>query len=113
MKRRYENTGECSIRYKTLFIKANQVRSNHIRISQYTTLNTGEYKFNDIRFYTEHNFCGYDLFDKYYEKLDLRTFDDVLDFLVKLGWEIYTIVPASYDSNHDVDTYLYTFVKEI
>jgi len=109
------NTSKDNYEYISLIINENQINGNHIRTNNYISFLPHEYNFNDMRFYYENNFCDFTTMSKFYDKLDFYTFNDVLNFINKIGgWRICNIIPYEYSSNNRVVIlYLYTFERKI
>lgn len=101
------------IEYNQLLVNFDQV-TGHTSIS--STNNYGfQYNFNDIKTYISTGFLTIeDHFDKYYEKLDLKKFGDVLTFLNKAGgWEVVgfsTLNDRYHDQPYGV---MYLFKREV
>ena len=74
-----------------------------------------QYNFNDIKTYINNGFLTLeDHFDKYYEKLDLKKFKDVLTFLNKAAkWELVSFSALTSYGGGKPYAIIYVFKREI
>jgi len=102
--------------YVTLIIRHEQVEGYYLTKSPYEGQPYGCYDFNDIKFYINNKFTNYDAF-KYHEKLDMKTFGDVLTFINKLGgWYVSLITPiveSTSSTNISTTKFIYTFERSV
>lgn len=100
-------------RYEYVSVFLTDAQVNGYRLTkgnyEYNKLKYNEYDFNDINFYASKGFCHYhdSIYSKYFQKLDFHHFDEVLNFINKIGgWRVISVTPAG-------DKFLYTFEREV
>lgn len=110
MKKHKETTND-RYEYNSLIAIKEQVEGYYLSRSSLIRCPNGCHDFNDENFYFYHNFGDPKISLKYYEKLDMRTFNDVLNFINKIGgWRVHSITPIYENST---TKYLYTFERKI
>lgn len=109
--KKYKETNNDRYEYNSLIVIKDQVEGYYLSENSIMGCPNGCYDFNDAKFYFTHKFADINESFKYYEKLDIKTFDDVLNFINKIGgWKVHSITPIIENSR---TTFLYTFERKI
>jgi len=98
--------------YNSLIVIKPQVEGYYLTKRSIIRCPNGCYDFNDANFYFTHKFADINESYKYYEKLDIKTFDEVLNFINKIGgWRVHSITPIIEENS--TNRFLYTFERKI
>lgn len=117
----FKNKRVPQYEYVSLYILDTQIYSGFLSPYNTRPLKCGEYNFNDIKFYINTGFCSNDLFSRFYDKLDFHKFDQVLNFINKIGgWRLLSIVPivnpattVTNNTLYKTNQFLYTWEREV